>query len=71
MQIPKLACMVVVSVLAGLLCRHFCPVDELGYIMTSKNSWFKVRDMMHSLLCGTQERLVQGPMKDEYISMIR
>ncbi|CAM9613899.1 unnamed protein product, partial [Laminaria digitata] len=42
LQIPKLACMIVVSVMAGLLCRHFCPTDAMGYIMTSKNSWFKV-----------------------------
>ena len=42
LQIPKLACMIVVSVMAGLLCRHFCPTDSMGYIMTSKNSWFKV-----------------------------
>ncbi|CAM9737457.1 unnamed protein product [Pylaiella littoralis] len=42
LQIPKLVCMVVVSVFAGLLCRFFCPADDLGYIITSKNSWFKV-----------------------------
>ncbi|CAM9242543.1 unnamed protein product [Sphacelaria rigidula] len=42
LQIPKISCMIVVSVLAGLLCRHFCPADESGYIITSKNSWFKV-----------------------------
>ena len=41
-QIPKLACMVLVSVFAGSLCRYFCPADDMGYIMTSKNSWFKV-----------------------------
>ncbi|CAM9649289.1 unnamed protein product [Ectocarpus sp. 12 AP-2014] len=42
LQVPKLACMIVVSVLAGSLCRYFCPADDTGYIMTSKNSWFKV-----------------------------
>lgn len=42
LQIPKLGCMIVVSVLAGSLCRHFCPADSMGYIITSKNSWFKV-----------------------------
>ncbi|CAN0457683.1 unnamed protein product, partial [Discosporangium mesarthrocarpum] len=42
-QVPKLTTMIVVSVLAGLLCRHFCQVDDKGYIVTSKRSWFKVR----------------------------
>ncbi|CAM9803260.1 unnamed protein product [Ectocarpus fasciculatus] len=42
LQVPKLACMIVVSIFAGSLCRYFCPADDTGYIMTSKNSWFKV-----------------------------
>ncbi|CAM9533776.1 unnamed protein product, partial [Hapterophycus canaliculatus] len=42
LQLPKLALMIVVSVFAGSLCRYFCPADDMGYIMTSKNSWFKV-----------------------------
>ncbi|CBN74986.1 conserved unknown protein [Ectocarpus siliculosus] len=42
LQVPKLACMIAVSILAGSLCRYFCPADDTGYIMTSKNSWFKV-----------------------------
>ncbi|CBJ34022.1 conserved unknown protein [Ectocarpus siliculosus] len=48
LQVPKLAFMIVVSILAGSLCRHFCPADDTGYIMTSKNSWFKARTMLCS-----------------------
>jgi len=38
----KIIVMMLMSWAGGLLCRHFCPVDEKGYIITSKNSWFKV-----------------------------
>ncbi|KAF0684372.1 hypothetical protein As57867_023575, partial [Aphanomyces stellatus] len=41
-QLPKVACMMLVSLLGGLICRHFCRVDQKGYIMTNKNSAFKV-----------------------------
>ncbi|CAB1096207.1 unnamed protein product [Ectocarpus sp. CCAP 1310/34] len=50
LQVPKLACMIVVSVLAGSLCRYFCPADDTGYIMTSKNSWFKVNGQTTAIL---------------------
>ena len=38
----KLAIMMVLSLLGGLLCRHYCNTDEKGYITSSKNGWFKV-----------------------------
>ena len=38
----KLMAMIIVAILAGLVCRHFCETDEKGYILKSKNSWFKV-----------------------------
>ncbi|KAG9402633.1 hypothetical protein AC1031_007241 [Aphanomyces cochlioides] len=41
-QLPKLVCMMVVSLLGGLICRCFCTVDDKGYIITNKNSAFKV-----------------------------
>ena len=30
------------ALLGGMLCRHYCNTDEKGYITTSKNKWFKV-----------------------------
>lgn len=41
-QLPKLGLMMFVSLIGGALCRHFCKVDEHGYIMTTKSSVFKV-----------------------------
>ncbi|KAH9180190.1 hypothetical protein AeNC1_017166, partial [Aphanomyces euteiches] len=41
-QLPKLVCMMVVSLIGGLICRCFCTVDDKGYIITNKNSAFKV-----------------------------
>ncbi|KDO23571.1 hypothetical protein SPRG_10766 [Saprolegnia parasitica CBS 223.65] len=41
-QLPKLGCMMAVSLLGGLVCRCFCEVDSKGYIMTNKSSVFKV-----------------------------
>ena len=38
----KLFIMMVLSVFGGMLCRHYCHTDEKGYIITSKNGWFKV-----------------------------
>ena len=38
----KLCVMMLLALLGGLLCRHYCNVDEKGYITTSKNKWFKV-----------------------------
>jgi hypothetical protein len=40
--LAKLATMVGVSSLGGLLCRRFCDVDSRGYILTTTSSWFKV-----------------------------
>ena len=42
LQIPKLATMIGVSLLGGLICRKFCQVDVHGYIITNKSSKFKV-----------------------------
>ena len=44
-EIAKFATMVAVSLLCGLICRRYCPVDQKGYIITSKSSWFKVRTL--------------------------
>lgn len=41
-QLPKLAVMMFVSVVGGMICRQFCKVDENGYIITTKKSKFKV-----------------------------
>lgn len=38
----KLFVMMVLALLGGMLCRHYCHVDDKGYITTSKNGWFKV-----------------------------
>ncbi|KAL0585147.1 hypothetical protein ABG067_005043 [Albugo candida] len=42
MQLPKLGVMILVSLLGGIVCRHYCAVDAKGYIITSKSSRFKV-----------------------------
>ncbi|KAF1323044.1 hypothetical protein FI667_g10903, partial [Globisporangium splendens] len=42
MQTPKLGVMVLVSLLGGMVCRHYCDVNEKGYIITNKSSKFKV-----------------------------
>ncbi|EQC34316.1 hypothetical protein SDRG_08089 [Saprolegnia diclina VS20] len=41
-QIPKVLCMMLVSLIGGMICRAFCAVDDKGYIMTNKGSAFKV-----------------------------
>ncbi len=41
-QLPKVALMMAVSLLGGLLCRYFCRIDADGYIVTSKSDVFKV-----------------------------
>lgn len=38
----KLFVMMLLALLGGMLCRHYCNVDEKGYITTPKNKWFKV-----------------------------
>ena len=38
----KLFVMMVLSLAGGLLCRHYCNIDEKGYIISPKNNWFKV-----------------------------
>jgi dolichol kinase len=40
--VPKLAIMMGVSTLGGIICRLFCIVDESGYVLTERNSKFKV-----------------------------
>ena len=34
--------MMILALLGGVLCRHYCNIDNKGYITTSKNNWFKV-----------------------------
>ncbi len=38
----KLLVMMLLALCGGLLCRHYCHTDEKGYIVSSKNGWFKV-----------------------------
>jgi dolichol kinase len=38
----KLFIMMILALAGGILCRHYCNTDEKGYIISSKNSWFKV-----------------------------
>ena len=38
----KLFIMMILALLGGMLCRHYCNIDNNGYITTSKNKWFKV-----------------------------
>ncbi|MBR2526625.1 hypothetical protein IKE67_09195 [bacterium] len=38
----KLFVMMLLALLGGMLCRHYCNTDDKGYITTSKNNWFKV-----------------------------
>jgi len=38
----KLLIMLLMSLTGGLLCRKYCKIDEKGYIITNKDSWFKV-----------------------------
>lgn len=38
----KLFIMMILALGGGILCRHYCNIDEKGYITTSKNNWFKV-----------------------------
>jgi len=40
-QLPKIALMMAVSLVGGLLCRKFCDIDADGYIITNKNTVFK------------------------------
>ncbi len=38
----KVSIILLMSFFGGLLCRHYCKVDDKGYILTNKDSWFKV-----------------------------
>ena len=38
----KLFIMMILALGGGMLCRHYCNVDDKGYITSSKNGWFKV-----------------------------
>ncbi|TMW62625.1 hypothetical protein Poli38472_005243 [Pythium oligandrum] len=40
--LPKLVVMMGVSTLGGIICRLFCIVDDAGYVITERNSKFKV-----------------------------
>lgn len=40
--VPKIVVMMAVSTLGGIICRFFCVVDESGYVITERNSTFKV-----------------------------
>ena len=41
-RITETIVMMLVSTIGGLVCRYFCEIDELGYIITSRHSSFKV-----------------------------
>ncbi|MBR3654271.1 MAG: hypothetical protein IKN62_02410 [Elusimicrobia bacterium] len=38
----KLSIMMFLSLFGGMVCRYYCHVDDKGYILSSKNKWFKV-----------------------------
>ena len=38
----KLFVMMVLSLLGGMLCRHYCNVDDKGYILSSKKKCLRV-----------------------------
>jgi dolichol kinase len=38
----KLFVMLLMSLAGGMVCRHYCQVDEKGYVITNKKSWFRV-----------------------------
>ncbi len=38
----KLAVMCLMGAAGGLLCRHYCQIDEHGYIKEGSHAWFKV-----------------------------
>ncbi len=38
----KLSVMLLMSLAGGAVCRYYCRTDKKGYIVSSKNSWFKV-----------------------------
>lgn len=63
MQLPKVGVMMTVSLLGGILCRYFCEVDSKGYIITNKNSIFKVnytRKLQHFAAYAVPLFLVSG-----------
>lgn len=74
MQLPKLAVMMSVALIGGITCRYFCPVDESGYITTSKHNIFKVnytRKFQHFAayivpLCVSYKSTVTGPIIDAW-----
>lgn len=75
MQLPKVGVMTAVALLGGLTCRYFCPVDDSGYIITSKHSIFKVnytRKFQHfaaymvPLVVKYEQTSVSGPIIDAW-----
>jgi len=42
MLLPKIGVMMSVALIGGITCRHFCEVNNAGYILTSKADKFKV-----------------------------
>lgn len=74
MQLPKIAIMMTVAIIGGLTCRYFVPIDNHGYILTSKESWFKVnytRKFQHFAaymvpLVVKYDCAVQGPIIDAW-----
>jgi len=40
--LTKLVIMMIMSFLGGLVCRHFCHLDDKGYVVTTKDSAFKI-----------------------------
>jgi len=58
----KLMIMLLMSLAGGLVCRHYCQMDDKGYIVTNHSSWFRVnytRKLQHfaaylvPLVCGS------------------
>ena len=42
LSVIKRVVMMILALLGELVCRHYCNIDNKGYITTSKNKWFKV-----------------------------
>jgi len=38
----KLFIILLLSLMGGVICKHYCKTDDKGYILTNQGSWFKV-----------------------------
>ena len=52
----KLFVMMILALVGGMVCRHYCNIDDKGYIISSKNNWFKVKFSSLKLLNQIKNR---------------